>query len=100
MRKVIFIVLFLGVFSLAFGARNVSLTTSSVDYISISGQDIVIHAQVFDSDGNVVQRVIKSLTYTDLSPQVRANVNNVMRLLSIEINKEYANNNAATWEDK
>lgn len=100
MRKVIFIILFLGIFSLAFGARNISLTTSSVDYISVSGDEIIVHALIYDSEGNVIQNINKEYTYDSLTPQVRSNVNNVMRLLSLEINKEYANNNSATWVDK
>jgi hypothetical protein len=109
MKKIFLTIILLIAFTtfsgLAHAAKQIELTTTDIIDFRVTVNDdgsatCLITVVILDDVGDEVKHVTKVIPFVDLAVQVRANINNVLRLLSQTINNEEANNNTITWTDR
>jgi hypothetical protein len=98
----IFIVLFAaGVYA----EKVINVTTAKISTMTVqahaNGDAVcILDGTIYDSDGNSVKSISMTLGFDELPAQVRNNLNNVMKHMSREMNKEGANEDEDNWVDQ
>jgi LPS O-antigen subunit length determinant protein (WzzB/FepE family) len=107
--KTVIIILFLtllfaaGFAMLAGAAKVVNVTTTKITNVNVINNEdgqVSVNGEIIDSVGNVVNTFFKIYTFDELPPQIRENLNNVMRHLSRDMNNLGADEDSETWINK
>ena len=84
-------------------ARGVNLINTEIKNFSMSVQanDAMCHVEyiIYDDAGNPVKTEVVSKIFSLWSNQIKANLNNALRLISQEINNNSVAENTPTWTD-
>lgn len=98
----IFIILFaVGVYAeKVINVTTVKINTMTVQAHANGDAVCILSGTVFDSEGNSVKGISMSFGFNELPAQVRNNLNNVMKHMSREMNKEGADEDVENWVDQ
>lgn len=80
--------------------KTINLTTTEIDYMTVTGSNCEVYGTVYDNNEPIFKGSILNVSFDDLPPQVRNNLNNAMKHLSREFNKAQANEDSETWVSK
>jgi hypothetical protein len=84
-------------------AKGLNLTSTSIRQFHLSVDDGVGNVRVLydvlDDGDELVKSENWNVGFSDLSNQIRAALNNALRLVSMEINNDAVAENAETWVD-
>jgi hypothetical protein len=106
--KKFFVFLLIFAFGIGAGwaAKNFTLNDSVIDNMCVQVADdggsatVTMVGKVFDDVGTYIETKNLVLGFDEMPVAIRANINNVMRLLSKEYSLFWVAEDVITWEDK